>query len=278
MTVVVHGREDLASALAPGPRAVVMTMGALHEGHATLMRVARDLLPDGQVVVTDFVNPTQFAAGEDFDRYPRTLDADVELCGANGVDLVFAPDVEAVYGDGGVQVTVDPGPRGSILEGASRPDHFRGVLTVVAKLLHLTRPSVALFGEKDYQQLVLVSAMTRALDFPVEIRGVPTVREADGLAMSSRNRYLTAAERAQAAAIPRALAAGQSAAPGGVSAAEAAALEVLGSAGLDVDYVRVTDTELADSPTSGEGRLLVAVTVGTTRLIDNCAITLGGIS
>lgn len=275
MTVLAHTRADLSAVLEPGPRAVIMTMGALHEGHAALMRAARDLLPEGQVVVTDFVNPTQFAAGEDFDRYPRTLEADVAICAESGVDIVFAPDVETVYGPGGATVTVDPGPRGDILEGASRPGHFRGVLTVVAKFLHMTRPSLALFGEKDYQQLVLIAAMVQALDFDVRVHGVPTVREADGLAMSSRNRYLSGEARERAAAIPRALAAGQAAASRGATAAAAEARAVLESESIDTDYVAVTDVDLDEAPSSGEARLLVAVTVDGTRLIDNCALVVG---
>ena len=150
MTLLARTRLELDEVTAaPVPTAVVMTMGALHDGHAELMREARRRLPQGRVIVTDFVNPTQFGAGEDFDRYPRTLEADVELCERNAVDIVFAPSVDEVYGGAGLGITVDPGARGDILEGASRPGHFAGVLTVVAKLLHLTRPDIALFGEKD---------------------------------------------------------------------------------------------------------------------------------
>ncbi|MFI6644486.1 pantoate--beta-alanine ligase [Streptomyces sp. NPDC050504] len=189
-----------------GRRAVVMTMGALHEGHATLVRRARALAgPEGQVVVTVFVNPLQFGAGEDLDRYPRTLDADVELARAAGADLVFAPPVDEVYPGGEPQVRITAGPMGERLEGASRPGHFDGMLTVVAKLLHLTRPDLALFGQKDAQQLALIRRMVRDLNFPVEIVGVPTVREEDGLALSSRNRYLSAAERRTALALSAAL-------------------------------------------------------------------------
>jgi len=270
-------RSELAAALVgPEATAVVMTMGALHEGHAELMRVARDRLPQGRVIVTDFVNPTQFGTGEDFDRYPRTLDADMAVCEAQGVDIVFAPPVSEVYAGTSLGITVDPGPRGAILEGASRPGHFVGVLTVVAKLLHLTRPQVALFGEKDYQQLVLIRDMVRALDFPVEVVGVPTVREADGLAMSSRNRYLTASMRSRAASVPRALDAGCEAAPDGVDAVIAAVRGVLDSDGVDIDYVEVTDVDLGAPPAAGPGRLLIAVDLGGTRLIDNAHIDLGG--
>ena len=277
MTLVVRTRAELDAARDdPMPTAVVMTMGALHEGHAELMREARRRLPQGRVIVTDFVNPTQFGAGEDFDRYPRTLEADVEVCERNAVDIVFAPSVDELYGAAGLGITVDPGPRGDILEGASRPGHFAGVLTVVAKLMHLTRPEIALFGEKDYQQLVLIRDMVRALDFPVEVIGVPTVREADGLAMSSRNRYLSAEARRQAAAIPRALAEGQVAASRGSEAARQAALAVLESDGIDVDYVVVAGTDLGDPPGGGPARLVIAVRMDGVRLIDNAEVILGG--
>lgn len=189
-----------------GARAVVMTMGALHEGHATLIRAARRRVgPGGQVVVTVFVNPLQFGAGEDLDRYPRTLDADVELATAAGADAVFAPSADEVYPGGEPQIRIAAGPMGTLLEGASRPGHFDGVLTVVAKLLHLTAPDLAFYGQKDAQQLAVITRMAADLNFPVEIIGVPTVREEDGLALSSRNRYLSAPERSTALALSAAL-------------------------------------------------------------------------
>ncbi|ARF56753.1 pantoate--beta-alanine ligase [Streptomyces gilvosporeus] len=189
-----------------GARAVVMTMGALHEGHATLVRAARARVgPQGQVVVTVFVNPLQFGAGEDLDRYPRTLDADVVLAAEAGADVVFAPSADEVYPGGEPQIRIAAGPMGTLLEGASRPGHFDGVLTVVAKLLHLTAPDIAFFGQKDAQQLAVISRMATDLNFPVEIVGVPTVREDDGLALSSRNRYLSAPERRTALALSAAL-------------------------------------------------------------------------
>ncbi|BAU84211.1 pantoate--beta-alanine ligase [Streptomyces laurentii] len=209
LTPVRTAADLLALPHGGGPRAVVMTMGALHEGHATLVRAARDRVgPDGTVVVTVFVNPLQFGAGEDLDRYPRTLDSDLTLARAAGADAVFAPSVDEVYPGGEPQVRITAGPMGERLEGASRPGHFDGVLTVVAKLLHLTRPDLAFFGQKDAQQLALIRRMARDLDFPVEIVGVPTVREADGLALSSRNRYLSTPERHTALALSRALFAG----------------------------------------------------------------------
>ncbi len=202
--------DELRARVRAGRRAAVMTMGALHEGHATLIRAARDLVgPDGEVVATVFVNPLQFGAGEDLDRYPRTLDADLEIAGRAGADAVFAPSVDEVYPGGEPRVRVSAGPMGDRLEGASRPGHFDGMLTVVAKLLHLTRPDLALYGQKDAQQLALIRRMVRDLDFGVEIVGVPTVREEDGLALSSRNRFLSARERRTALALSQALFAGR---------------------------------------------------------------------
>ena len=278
MTLLVRTRGELREALASSaPTAVVMTMGALHAGHAELMRMARTQLPaGGRVIVTDFVNPTQFGAGEDFERYPRTLEADVQLCENHGVDIVFAPTTDEMYAGSETGVVVDPGPRGRILEGASRPGHFAGVLTVVAKLLHLTRPDIAVFGEKDYQQLVLIRDMVHALDFPTEVVGAPTVRESDGLAMSSRNRYLPPEARTLASSIPRALAAGEAAATTGADAAARAARDLLDAAGIDIDYVEVRSTSLDEAPGQGIGRLLVAVRIGEVRLIDNTAVMLGG--
>ncbi|MBB4981975.1 pantoate--beta-alanine ligase [Streptomyces nymphaeiformis] len=206
--------EDLRDAVAhwgvPGRTAVVMTMGALHEGHATLIRAARERVgAKGFVVVTVFVNPLQFGAGEDLDRYPRTLDADLALAFEAGASAVFAPSVDEVYPGGEPQVRITAGPMGERLEGASRPGHFDGMLTVVAKLLHLTTPDLAFFGQKDAQQLALIRRMVRDLNFPVEIVGVETVRETDGLALSSRNRYLSAGERRTALSLSRALFAGR---------------------------------------------------------------------
>ena len=280
MTTVFTTREELRTwSKGAGQRAVVMTMGALHEGHAHLMDVARERVgANGQVIVTDFVNPRQFGAGEDFERYPRDLDRDVDICADHGVDVVFAPGVDVVYptpGSAAGAITIEPGPLGSILEGAARPGHFAGVLTVVAKLMHLTSPDIAFFGEKDYQQLVLITAMARALDWPVAIEGVETVREADGLAMSSRNRYLDPPARSLAARIPAALAAGAAASSQGADAVRKAAADHLRAGGLQPDYVEVTDPELGPAPERGAARLLVAVPVAGTRLIDNIAIDLG---
>ncbi|MGW7209492.1 pantoate--beta-alanine ligase [Streptomyces sp. NPDC054837] len=202
--------DELHARVRHGRRAVVMTMGALHEGHATLIRTAREIAgPEGEVVVTVFVNPLQFGEGEDLDRYPRTLDADIKIAEQAGADAVFAPSADEVYPGGEPQVRISAGPMGERLEGSSRPGHFDGMLTVVAKLLHLTRPDVALYGQKDAQQLALIRRMVRDLNFGVEIVGVPTVREDDGLALSSRNRYLSAKERRTALALSQALFAGR---------------------------------------------------------------------
>jgi pantoate--beta-alanine ligase len=232
------------------------------------------------VVATVFVNPTQFSAGEDFDRYPRSLQSDIDVAAAAGADVVFAPDAVEVYGPSqgftADSVTIDAGPLGDLLEGASRPGHFRGVLTVVAKLMGLTQPDIALYGEKDYQQLVLIRRMVRDLSMPVRVVGVPTVREADGLARSSRNRYLSPSERATVVAIPRALEAAVAAAAGGAQEAVDAGTAILRAAsGIDLDYLAITDPELGPAPAAGAARILVAARVGSTRLIDNRAATVG---
>jgi pantoate--beta-alanine ligase len=262
----------LRSAL-PGPVALVPTMGALHEGHRTLVRAAKEKA--ATVVVSVFVNPTQFGPNEDFDRYPRTWDADLAALAEEGADLVFHPDVDEVYPPGALGVTVHPGPLGEVIEGAVRPGHFAGVLTVVAKLFGLVRPDVALFGEKDYQQLTLIRAMARELALGVEVVGVPTVREEDGLALSSRNRYLEPAERAAALAISAALRAGAAAGPEGADAVLSAARAVLAAErALVPDYLELTDPDLGPAPAAGPARLLTAVRAGSTRLLDNTAITL----
>jgi pantoate--beta-alanine ligase len=258
----------------PGPVALVPTMGALHEGHRTLVRAARRRA--ATVVVSVFVNPTQFGPGEDFDRYPRTWDADLAALAEEGADVVFHPGVEEVYPPGAVGVTVDPGPLGSTLEGAVRPGHFAGVLTVVAKLFGLVRPDLAFFGEKDYQQLALIRAMARELALGVEVVGVPTVREDDGLALSSRNRYLAPEQRAAAVTISAALRAGAAAGPEGADAVLAAARAVLATEpSLLPDYLELTDADLGPTPAAGPARLLVAVRAGSTRLLDNLAVQLG---
>lgn len=276
---VVRTRAELAGALAAGAgatSAVVMTLGALHGAHVALMRGARRLAGEGgRVIVTVFLNPLQFGAGEDLDRYPRTWDEDLATCTAEGVDVVFAPSREEMYPDGEPQVTVVPGRLGQELEGMARPTHFAGVLTVVAKLLNLTTPTYAVFGEKDYQQLTLIRRMVADLELPYEIIGAPTVREADGLALSSRNRYLDGTEREVATALSKALTAGADAAAGGRAAVLAAARAVLDQhSSLDVDYLELRTPDLSTDAGNGPARLLVAARIGSTRLIDNVAVAL----
>jgi len=266
--------EELAAARGDGTVALVPTMGALHDGHIQLLKHARPL--GDTLVASIFVNPTQFAPGEDFEEYPRTFDADLERCAEAGVDIVFAPAVDTMYPTGlDTTVMVDPGPLGSVLEGAVRPTHLRGVLTVVAKLFGLVRPDVAVFGEKDYQQLVLIRQMAQALCLGVDVQGCPTVREADGLALSSRNAYLSPDEREQATALHRSLQAGAAAAAGGADAVLAAARRVIDDASIDVDYLALTDPDLGEPVPGQDARLLIAARVGKPRLIDNIGLTLG---
>ena len=264
MTQLVHTPEALAQALPAGPISLVPTMGALHSGHLALVRAAKAL--GNPVVVSIFVNPLQFAPGEDLDAYPRTLADDVAKLEAEGVDAVFAPSVETMYPHG-PRTTIQPGPLGAVLEGATRPTHFAGVLTVVAKLLALTGAADAFFGEKDYQQLALIRQMVEDLHLPVRVHGCPIVRDTDGLALSSRNRYLSAEERATALAIPRALATG--------SLSQARSL-LDATKGLHLDYLVATAPDMSDLSEgyTGPARLLVAAKVGATRLLDNAPIEL----
>jgi len=272
--------EELRRALAGAGRvALVPTMGALHGGHRTLIRLAGERADT--VVVSVFVNPLQFGPDEDFDRYPRDLAADTAVCAEEGVDVVFAPSVETMYPTPPM-VTVDAGPMGERLEGASRPGHFTGVLTVVGKLLNLVRPDTAVFGEKDAQQIALVRRMVADLDVPVEIVGAPILRDPDGLASSSRNVYLSDAERRSALALSRALRAGRDAASGGPDAVRAAARAVLDEAAgaappVGLDYLALVDAATfteAPSDHRGEAVLAVAARVGATRLIDNVSVLL----
>lgn len=276
---IVTTAEEMQAARGDGPCAVVMTMGALHAGHAALMHQARACVGErGTVVVTIFVNPLQFGANEDFAEYPRTEAEDEQVCRDADVDVLFRPTVATMYGGSSqeVRITVDPGARGDILEGVDRPGHFRGVLTVVAAFLHLVRPDYALFGEKDYQQLVLIQAMVRDLHFPLEIVPVETVREDDGLALSSRNRYLSDAERVIALSISRALQDAAQAAAHGVAQAEAAGRRVLEEqGGMQVHYFQVCGLDLGAPPDSGPARILTAVQVGNTRLLDNAPCWIG---
>jgi len=275
---VVTTRAALAEGLADlaGTRALVMTMGALHEGHLTLVRRARDLAD--HVVVSIYVNPLQFGPNEDFASYPRDLEGDLALLEPEGVALVLAPTDAEMYPREPL-VRIDPGPVARILEGRTRPGHFAGVLQVVHKVLNLTAPDVALFGRKDAQQLALVTTMVEDLDMAVRIVPVDIVRDDDGVARSSRNAYLDAGERVQARALSRALSAAAGAAGEGLDAAMAAARAVLdGAEGVRLDYLVLVDpttfTDLA--PGAGTGLMVVAAWVGPTRLIDNALLDFGG--
>ncbi len=251
----------------------VPTMGFFHEGHLSLMRRARE--ERGSVVVSVFVNPLQFGPSEDFGSYPRDLDRDLELAREAGVDLVFAPDGDEMYPGGVPQVTVDPGPLGDRLEGASRPGHFRGVCTVVAKLFQTVGPSRAYFGEKDWQQLAVIRRMVADLGFPVDVVSCPIVRERDGLALSSRNVYLSPGERTAALSLSRGLRAAVERLAAGersVAALTAAIAEtVRGEPLADLDYAAVVDGETFDEieEVARPARALVAARVGKPRLIDN---------
>jgi len=279
-------RDELAAALAAQDlapvrgnthrRAVVMTMGALHAGHLSLVEQARTLAD--QVVVTIFVNPLQFAPTEDLARYPRDLDRDLELLTGPGLlgadDVVFTPDVDVMYPGGDPIVRVTAGAIGDVLEGAERPGHLDGVLTVVLKLLHLTQPDVAIFGEKDAQQLAAVRRMVRDLEVGVQVVGGALVRDDDGLALSSRNAYLSAEQRAQALALSAALRAGAAASDEGRDAVLDAARAALAPVD-EIGYVALVDPDTFTDATTGPALLLLAARVGTTRLIDNTALVLG---
>lgn len=272
------GLDDVLAArrldLAANRVSLVPTMGALHDGHRALIREARRSA--GTVVVSVFVNPLQFGSADDLARYPRTLDSDLAVAALDGVDVVWAPSVDAMYPEGHPLVTVSSGPLGERLEGASRPGHFDGVLTVVAKLLHQVQPAEVVFGAKDAQQVSLVRRMVSDLDVPVRVTVVDTVRDGDGLALSSRNSRLTESGRRAASAIPRALAAARAAAPSGTAAVRAAAGAALDAEpGLVLDYLALVDPETfaeVDPTAVGPTLVLVAATIEGTRLIDNTLI------
>jgi len=294
--IVATTRAELKAARdkVPGPVVLVPTMGALHDGHRVLLRRAREIAgPAGTVAVSIFVNPLQFGPNEDLDRYPRTLREDLETCAAEHVDLVFAPGVSEMYPRRQL-VTVDPGPAGEILEGEFRPGFFHGVLTVVLKLFSLVHPDTAVFGQKDAQQLALVRQMVADFALGIEIEGVPTVRAADGLALSSRNKYLSSSERTVATVLHKALSAGEAAAARGPRAVLDDARRVLDAAGpggyggreppmhevsLDVDYLALvsagTYEPVLDDGFHGPATLAIAARVGTTRLIDNVTLQVG---
>lgn len=273
-------RQAVGEARREGKRiALVPTMGALHDGHLSLVAAARERAD--YVVVSVFVNPTQFAPGEDFDAYPRDVERDLDLLGAEGADLVFTPTPEVMYAPDAL-VSVDAGPLGAVLEGATRPTHFRGVCTVVTKLFAITAPDLAFFGEKDYQQLAIIKRMARDLDLPVKVMGCPIVRECDGLAMSSRNRYLSRDERAAAPALYRALRSAETLALDGERDArvleEAMRSQIDTEPLVEIDYAVVADAATLatlDALGTGPARALIAARVGATRLIDNLALEVG---
>ena len=291
--VLTHTREELAAALKPltGSRALVMTMGALHSGHLELVKQAK--AHGDHVIVTIFVNPTQFAPGEDYDAYPRTLEADMDALETVGADVVWAPSPEDAYPEP-VTVSIDPGPIARVLEGKTRPTHFGGVALVCTKVMGLVCPDVALFGEKDAQQLAMLRHVFRQLDVPVTVIGVPIVRDADGVALSSRNRYLSDEERVRARALNQSLTLGVEAGRAGAPATQIIDVirgHVEATGDIDIDYIALVDdgtfdilgaygsAELTSADSlrpatlnqagEREYRLLLAVKVGATRLIDN---------
>lgn len=266
-------REAVSAFRAAGERVVLVpTMGALHDGHMALVEAARRA--GDRVVVSIFVNPMQFAPNEDLDKYPRREQADSRLLTAGGVDLLWMPPVEEMYPQG-FATNVSVSGVSEVLDGAHRPGHFDGVATVVTKLFNQVRPDVAVFGEKDWQQLAVIRRMVADLDMNIEVQGVPTQREDDGLALSSRNLYLLPEDRARAVALPRALGAAERAISEGgeVEAALAQAREMLAAAGFEVDYVALVDAETLGEPAEGRPlRLLAAARIGGTRLIDNIPV------
>jgi pantoate--beta-alanine ligase len=261
------------------PAVLVPTMGALHRGHIELVRVARERAgTDGEVAASIFVNPLQFEPGSDFDKYPRPRAADEKVCADASVDVLFRPSANDMYAEDN-SIVVEETKLSSALCGASRPGHFRGVCTVVAKLFHLLQPDIAVFGEKDYQQLVIMRRMVRDLNFPIEIVGVPTVREPDGLALSSRNQYLSATERADASVLRRAAVATSHLVARGETSTHALLAAARGvietAASARIDYISIVDADNLEPLTTVHPRavLTLAVFVGKTRLIDNLRLT-----
>jgi len=258
-----------------GRLALVPTMGALHEGHLSLMMLARAHAP--KVAASIFVNPTQFGPREDYTKYPRPIEADLEKCQQADVDLVFLPEADQMYTPGMAEVVVDLPQLSSVLEGKHRPGHFRGVCQVVAKLFNIIQPDVAVFGQKDFQQFRILSAMVEALDFPIEIVPGPTVREPDGLAMSSRNQYLSPTDREKALAISRGLFAAQAEFKKGVRQTNrliTTIQHILLEQHLSIDYIAAVDPITLKHVDAATGPVVLAVAarVGTTRLIDNITI------
>jgi pantoate--beta-alanine ligase len=274
--IVVSSIADLLAARSPlGELALVPTMGALHAGHVSLIERAKTLAP--HTAVSIFVNPTQFGPREDFSKYPRPLDADLDKCRAAGVTLVFNPSVEEMYPPGSPDIAIDLPALTSTLEGAKRPGHFRGVCQVVAKLFNLFTPQFACFGQKDFQQLRIIQAMAEALNFPIQIVPCPTLREPDGLAMSSRNQYLSPDDRQRGLAISRALNLAEAQVRGGFRQANrliTTMQNTLLEQHLLIDYVAAVDPQTFKSITEVTAPTLLAIAAraGNTRLIDNAIV------
>jgi pantoate--beta-alanine ligase len=259
------------------PISAVLTMGALHQGHAELVRYAKANTPSGtRVIATIFVNPTQFNNSSDLAEYPRTLDSDLDTLQSAGADAVFVPDVSQMYPNGlEVNPPMEPGAIGDVLEGKARPGHFRGMLTVVERLLSITHANYSFFGEKDFQQLTLVKAMVTATKMPIEIVGVPTVRDEFGIALSSRNRRLSVQAIEHAKLIPTAMnnAAEVFLSSRSIDEAEAAGRAILEQSGkFEVEYFEIRSNDLVSLPTIGNARVFVAVNIEDVRLIDNLEI------
>lgn len=270
----------LRSALAGSDSvALVPTMGALHDGHLALASRAKQLAD--VVVVSIFVNPLQFGPNEDYARYPRDLEGDAARLTAVGVDFIFAPSADEIYPAGRIETKISAGDVGTRFEGASRPGHFDGMLTVVAKLFNIVRPNTVMFGQKDAQQVFLVKRMVRDLDFALTVEVMPTVRESDGLALSSRNRFLDGNERRAALALSRALEAAESSADRGIDAVLAASQSVIAGDDLvQLDYLSVVEPKTflpVDDGYQGRATVIIAARVGNTRLIDNETIFLAGV-
>ena len=278
MTIIISTVSELESHLVGKKIGAVFTMGALHEGHASLMQECRNQIGnDGLVVVSIFVNPTQFNDPNDLTKYPRTLETDFELCEQNGVDIVFAPSVEEIYPEDLEIKQINPGAIGSILEGASRPGHFVGVATVVNRLLEITKPDVTCFGQKDYQQLVVVGQLIKNQNLKIKLIDVPTVRESSGLAMSSRNQRLSPEQKVLAGKLYEAMYLVKTELHNGLSIADAktkAIALLYQTPEIQLDYLEVLSAELS-KPEPGLARILIAAKIGDVRLIDNLECEIG---
>ena len=279
MTQLVHGNAELRLAMngLGSNICLVPTMGALHEGHAALITAGREFVgKEGCVVVSDFVNPKQFGQNEDFEKYPRNIEKDLQIAHSAGAHILWAPSVEDVY-PGQWPLDIETDPRFEILEGKSRPGHFAAVIEVVTRLFNIVQPNVAVFGEKDFQQLIFVSEMARKRDPQIGILAVPTIRDTDGLALSSRNIYLSSDQRKVAHLIPMALKQGVLLASKGfkISEIKEKVKEVITKSDLiEIEYIEILNNELGELNPGIVGRILIAAKLGNTRLIDNMPILL----